>query len=72
MNSLEATAAVIDALEELRIPYMLVGAFSSNAYSIARSTKDADFVVTFLPSARKRWTGNTLDAGRPSTGRMTY
>lgn len=49
MNSLEATAAVIDALEALHVPYMLVGAFSSNAYSIARSTKDADFVVTLEP-----------------------
>jgi hypothetical protein len=44
MNSLEATAAVIDALEQAGIPYLLVGAFSSNAYGIARSTKDADFV----------------------------
>lgn len=46
MNSLEATAAVIDALEQTGIPYLLVGAFSSNAYGIARSTKDADFVVS--------------------------
>ena len=45
MSSLEATAVVLDAFEALRIPYMLVGAFSSNAYGIARSTKDADFVV---------------------------
>jgi hypothetical protein len=45
MTSLEATAAVVGALEELSIPYMLVGAFSVNAYSIPRSTKDADFVV---------------------------
>ena len=49
MNSLEATAAVIDALEQSEIPYMLVGAFSSNAYGISRSTKDADFVVTLQP-----------------------
>ncbi len=28
------------------IPYLLVGAFSSNACGIARSTKDADFVVS--------------------------
>ena len=40
MNSLEATAAVIDALEQAGIPYLLVGAFSSNAHGIARSTKD--------------------------------
>ncbi len=45
MNSLEATALVITTLEELQVPYMLVGAFSSNAYGIPRATKDADFVV---------------------------
>ena len=49
----EATLAVIDALETLGIPYMLVGSLSSNAYGIPRSTHDADFVVEcaveFLP-----------------------
>ncbi len=45
MNSIEATAAVVDAFEACRIEYMVVEAFSSNAYSIGRSTKDADFVV---------------------------
>ena len=45
MNSIEATAAAVDALEACEIDYMVVGAFSSNAYSIGRSTKDADFVV---------------------------
>ncbi len=45
MNSIEATATVVDAFEACQIEYMVVGAFSSNAYSIGRSTKDADFVV---------------------------
>jgi hypothetical protein len=45
MTSEEATLAVIDALETLHIPYMLVGSFSSNYYGIGRSTKDADFVI---------------------------
>jgi hypothetical protein len=45
MTSEEAVLAVIDALEALGIPYMLVGSFSSNYYGIARSTKDADFVI---------------------------
>jgi hypothetical protein len=49
----EATLAVIDALETLGIPYMLVGSLSSNAYGIPRSTHDADFVIEcaaeFLP-----------------------
>lgn len=45
MNSNEATWAMVKALEEAAIPYMLVGSFSSNLYGVARSTKDADFVV---------------------------
>jgi hypothetical protein len=45
MTSDEATAAVIDALESLAIPYMVVGSLSSNYYGVARSTHDADFVV---------------------------
>jgi hypothetical protein len=39
------TRAVIEVLELGKFPYMLVGSFSSNMYGIARSTKDADFVV---------------------------
>jgi hypothetical protein len=45
----EATAAVIDGLNSLQVPYMLVGSFSSNFYGIPRSTKDADFVVQLKP-----------------------
>lgn len=45
----ELTAAAVDALEALKIEYMLVGAYSSNAYGIARSTHDADFVVVVQP-----------------------
>ena len=45
MNSIEAVSAVIDALEACQIEYMLVGAFSANAYGVGRSTNDADFVV---------------------------
>jgi hypothetical protein len=36
---------VVSALEARQIPYMLVGSYSSNAFGIARSTKDADFVI---------------------------
>ncbi len=49
MNNVEITAAVVDALEALRIDYMLVGAYSSNAYGIPRATHDADFVVVVVP-----------------------
>ena len=45
MSSHDAIAAVISALESEGIAYMMVGAFSSNAYGIPRSTNDADVVV---------------------------
>ena len=45
MNSIEVTAAVAKSLDQLQIPWMIVGAYSSNAYGIGRSTNDADFVV---------------------------
>jgi hypothetical protein len=45
MNTNQATCAVIEALDALGIPYMLVGSFSSNVYGVSRATKDADFVV---------------------------
>ena len=45
MTPEEATTAVIDALNSLHIPYMLVGSLSSNFYAIPRATQDADFVV---------------------------
>jgi hypothetical protein len=49
----EAVYALLDLLNAARIPYMLVGSFSSNAYGEARSTKDADFVVQLEPKARQ-------------------
>jgi len=36
---------VIDALEALEVPYMLVGSLASNFYGVPRATQDADFVV---------------------------
>ena len=58
MSSEDAVAAVVDALEACQIEYMIVGAFSANAYSIGRSTKDADFVVSLqgvqLPALMQR------------------
>ena len=45
MTTAEIAVAAIDALDATSVPYMLVGAFSSNFYGIPRSTDDADFVV---------------------------
>jgi predicted nucleotidyltransferase len=41
----DVTLRVIDALNASGVNYMLVGSFSTNAYGIPRSTKDADFVL---------------------------
>lgn len=46
MTGAEATLAVIDALNTLGTPYMLVGSFSTSFYGIPRSTQDADFVIS--------------------------
>lgn len=43
----EFVVRVIDALNAIDIPYMLVGSFSSSFYGIPRSSQDADFVVEF-------------------------
>lgn len=45
MTSLEATIAVIQAIEALEVPYMLVGSLSSSYYGMPRSTQDADLVL---------------------------
>ena len=45
MTSGESVTQVLDVLESLPIPYMVVGSLASTQYGIARSTKDADIVV---------------------------
>ncbi len=45
MTPEEITVSVIDALNTEKIPYMLVGSFSSNYYAIPRATQDVDFVL---------------------------
>lgn len=54
MMAEDVVYAVVDSLESLGVPYMLVGSFSSNLYGLPRSTKDADFVVELgdLPVSR--------------------
>jgi hypothetical protein len=45
MDPVENVVAVLRALNELEVPYMIVGSISSNLYGEPRMTKDADFVV---------------------------
>jgi hypothetical protein len=46
-SSFDALVQVIRVLQTLEVPYMIVGAFSSNAYGYPRATKDADIVVQY-------------------------
>ncbi len=41
----EAAAAIIATLDAAGVPFMVVGALSTNAYGIPRSTKDVDIVI---------------------------
>ncbi len=45
MGSTDIVLRMLRLFDELAIPYMLVGSYSSNYYGRPRSTKDADFVV---------------------------
>lgn len=50
MTTPDALRLLIDALEGLQIPYMLVGALSVNQYAPPRSTNDADVVIDAQPA----------------------
>lgn len=45
MSEREIALEVIQALESLNVPYMVVGSFSSNIYGVPRSTRDIDIVL---------------------------
>lgn len=45
MSPQDAVIAVVEALNTLKIPYMLVGSYSSNTWGHPRSTNDADLVL---------------------------
>lgn len=45
VNATQCVHDLVDALDRVAIPFMVVGSFSSNVYGIPRSTRDADFVV---------------------------
>lgn len=53
-SSFGALIEVIRVLQTQEIPYMLVGAFSSNAYGYPRATKDADIVIEFQTGVLQR------------------
>lgn len=53
-SSFEALIEFIRVLQTHEIPYMLVGAFSSNAYGYPRATKDADIVIEYEEGVLKK------------------
>ena len=64
MNIEDCFLVVVDALEELAIPYMIVGSFSSSYYGIPRSTQDADFVIELGSTIDRRTSETTLPSIR--------
>lgn len=76
MTSSDAVTQVLDVLEAIGIPYMIVGSLASTQYGISRSTKDADIVVELgaqpvsvitkrlSPSFQCGSTGDVRDRGR--------
>jgi hypothetical protein len=49
MSSAEIFREITAALDQARIPYMVVGSFASNLYGAGRATQDIDFVVSATP-----------------------
>jgi hypothetical protein len=45
----DALVPVVDLLNELQIPYMLVGGIALNYYSVPRLTHDADILIEMKP-----------------------
>src|SRR5262245_48906714 len=45
MTSEDAVRRIVEGLDQLGVPFMVVGSLSSSYHGIERSTKDADFVV---------------------------
>jgi hypothetical protein len=49
MTAFETVSDVLDVLNRLGVPHLLVGSFSVNLYAIPRMTKDVDFVLEIGP-----------------------
>ena len=51
MTGDDVIGAVLDALQAVQIPFMIVGSLATNFHGVPRSTRDADFVVQLPPGA---------------------
>jgi hypothetical protein len=45
----DVIGAVLDALQAVKIPFMIVGSLATNFHGVPRSTRDADFVIQLTP-----------------------
>ncbi len=54
MTSFDCLAEVLRAIHAQQIPYMLTGAFASNAYGYPRATQDADIVIEYSEGVLRR------------------
>jgi len=59
VTSDEGVLHVLDALNELKIQYVISGSLASNVYGIARLTRDAEIVLVIegsqLTELARRW-----------------
>lgn len=54
LPQIEITLLVIEALERLKIPYMVAGSLAVAAHGVARGTRDADLVAALGPGDARR------------------
>lgn len=71
MTADEAVVAVLDALEAVGIPYMIVGSLASNFHGIPRSTRDADIVIEAIPGSLQQL-GDALPDGLILDGQGSF
>lgn len=71
MTGNDAVVGMIDALNALSIQYMMVGSYISNAWGVARSTQDADFVIE-IHAAGVRELAEKLGAGYDIDPQMSF
>ncbi len=54
MKGNDAVKALVAALEQLGIDYMITGSYASNVHGVPRSTQDADFIIEAPPEEVSR------------------
>ena len=54
MKGNDAVTALVTALEQLGIDYMITGSYASNVHGVPRSTQDADFIIEAPPEEVSR------------------